>query len=95
MSDINGFESRLAKYPDLHTQITRLFDIVENAQGDVSRADDAEDQVTVTLRQLGQSLLSHWAEHCQQQAGAECRREYSLRRDKKNSVGTVDTELLK
>ena len=95
MSDSNDFESRLAKYPDLHTQINRLFDIVENTQGDVSCADDAEDQVTVTLRQLGQGLLSHWATHCQEKAGAECRREYSLRRDKKNSVGTVDMALLK
>ena len=93
MAGVNDFESRLEKYPDLHTHITRLFDIVENAKGDANRADDAEDQVTDVVRQLAQVALTSWAEHCQRQAKAERNREFSMRRDKKNSVGTVVTAL--
>ena len=94
MSRINDFELSLEKYPSVHEQISHLFEIIENTRGDVIRADDAEDQITDVLRELGQRALTSWAEHCQAQASAECKREKPMRRDKKNSVGTVATEAL-
>lgn len=94
MNDINDFEWLLEKYPSVHEQIDHLFKIIENTRGDVRRADDAEDQITHVLRELGQRTLTSWAEHCQVQASAECKSEKPMRRDKKNSVGTVVTEPL-
>jgi len=94
MTNINDFEARLEKHPNLYEPINRLFDIVENAAGDANRADDAEDQVSDVLRQLGQRALVNWAEHCEAQATTERKRECSMRRDKKNSVGIVVTEPL-
>ena len=54
-------EERLREYPDLYGRISELVAVVENAAGDVVKADEAEERVIAELRQLGQSALQNWA----------------------------------
>lgn len=46
--------------------MNRLLEVVENAEGDVDRAADAERRVIEELRQLGQEALQGWAERRQE-----------------------------
>ncbi len=89
MTNSNEFESRLANYPVLQTRMSQILDIVENTQGDVPRADDAEDKGVSALRQSGREILTDWAHQCEAKTTADCQDERSLRRDKKNFVGTA------
>jgi tRNA U34 5-carboxymethylaminomethyl modifying enzyme MnmG/GidA len=44
-----------------------LLSVVENAQGDLLRADAAEQRVIEEIRQLGQVALQEWASRQEQQ----------------------------
>lgn len=55
-------EERLAQHPALKTKIESLLSVVENADGDLTQADDAERAVIEEIRALGQTALSDWAE---------------------------------
>ena len=62
---MKSLEERLREYPDLYQRISELVAVVENAAGDVVKADEAEQRVIEELRQLGQSALQSWAERKQ------------------------------
>ena len=53
--------SRLAKYPTLFEQMKELLEVVENREGDIRLADEAEERVVLGIRDLGRSLLTEWA----------------------------------
>ncbi len=85
-------EDRLAQHPELRTKIESLLSVVENAEGDLSQADEAEQAVIEEIRVLGQAALGGWAE---QSHGAARERfiqghPQAHRSGKKNSIGTVD-----
>jgi hypothetical protein len=54
--------SRLERHPIIKARITKLLDLVENAGGDLRRADDAERRAIDELRSMGQELLHDWGQ---------------------------------
>jgi hypothetical protein len=52
-----SFEQRLNAHPELRAKFEVLLSVVENAQGDLIRADAAEQRVIEEIRQLGQVAL--------------------------------------
>ena len=51
---------RLERHPELKARMERLLVVVENAGGDVGRADDAERRAIEELRQMGQEVMQDW-----------------------------------
>ena len=58
-------EERLREYPELRARFEEMLAIVENAAGDIVKADEAEQRVIEELGALGQSALQGWAERKQ------------------------------
>lgn len=83
---------RVRSQPVLLERFNRLLSLVENSEGDIIRADDAEMRVTEGLRQMGNELLTAWAERrvTSEAAAPEVKEGYS-RVGKKNSGGTAPT----
>jgi hypothetical protein len=57
----DSIESRLNKHPHLKNRIEQLLKIVENAEGDLKKADEAEKRVIEELRKMGNEVLHDWA----------------------------------
>jgi len=51
---------RLERHPIIKARISKLLDVMENAGGDLRRADDAERRAIDELRGMGQELLQGW-----------------------------------
>ena len=51
---------RLERHPRIKARITKLLDLIENAGGDLRRADDAERRAIDELRAMGQEVLRGW-----------------------------------
>lgn len=56
-----SLEERLEAHPILKSRIESLLDVVENAAGDLEKADAAEQRVIEELRQMGNDALHGWA----------------------------------
>jgi len=86
-----SLEQRLAHHPELKAKIEALLAVVENAQGDVVKANDAEQRVIEEIRQLGQAALQGWASRQNQaQSDQWLKAQPQVRRSgQKNSTGTV------
>ena len=86
-----SLEQRLACHPELKAKIEALLAVVENAQGDVVKANDAEQRVIEEIRQLGQAALQGWASRQNQaQSDQWLKAQPQVRRSgQKNSTGTV------
>jgi hypothetical protein len=52
---------RLARHPELMSQIKGLLDEVENQAGGLKTADEAEDALIGRMRKIGQTVLTDWA----------------------------------
>ena len=92
-----SLEHRLNAHPELKTKIERLLSVVENAQGDVTLADAAEQRVLEEIRVLGQTALQEWALRQQQQHSEAFTQENpsAYRGGKKNSIGIADLDVSK
>lgn len=68
--------------------------MVENAEGDIVKANEAEQQVIEEIRQLGQAALQGWATRQHQAQNDRFIKEHSKaqRTGQKNSTGTVGLE---
>lgn len=78
------FLRKLNRYPHLRQRLEMLVDVVENASGDLTRADAAERRVIEEIRQLGQESLQSWAERqVEQTSGVADTRPESRRAGKK------------
>lgn len=78
--------ARLARHPELHTQVVALLDEVENRAGQLNTADEAEDALVERMREMSRTALSRWAE--QRHAAVQPARRPGLRQvGKKNSGG--------
>jgi len=64
-----SLEQRLNAHPELKAKVEDLLSVVENAKGDLIRADAAEQRVLEEIRQLGQSALQSWANRQHQHQG--------------------------
>ena len=60
-TDPPNLEERLNRHPELKAKIESLLSVVENAQGNLSKANEAEQRVIEEIRQLGQAALQGWA----------------------------------
>lgn len=82
-------EERLSEYPELRARFEAMLEIVENADGTVVKADEAEERVIQELRQLGRSAVQSWAERKQRRLQTEYEGRVGVsRKEKKTSIGT-------
>lgn len=80
---------RLNRHPILRARMESLLCVVEDAAGDLEKADAAERRVIEELRQMGNEALAAWAERGVEKSVAAARVEPKLRSTgKKNSIGT-------
>jgi len=88
------FMSKLSKHPSLRNRVERLLKVVENPDGRSTRADDAEELVTVELRALGNEMLHEWArdEALKSEEAVLNSGVVVKKKSKKNSTGTPPTE---
>ncbi len=86
-----SLDERLREYPQLRERMEALVAVVENASGDVVKADEAEQRVMEEIRQMGQEALQAWAQrkHRRLEQAYDQRRDVT-RKSKKNSTGTRD-----
>ncbi len=56
-----GLEERLNKHPQMKQRFEALLDIVEDADGDLDKANAAEERVIQELQQMGREAIEHWA----------------------------------
>ena len=81
------FLQRLQRHPELQAKFDALLDVVDNAAGDASKADEAEQRVFEELRLMGQQAIQAWAERKQQRIEADCDARSDLaRKEKKASL---------
>lgn len=59
--DSRDWVARLAAQPKLLVKVIEMLELMENAQGELRRADEAERRVTEILRETGHDLLTGWA----------------------------------
>src|SRR5216683_7620232 len=82
---------RLGEYPELKAKIENMLAIIENAGGDVEKADEAERRIIEELRQMGNEVLHDWARRQQQKKEEEYNTQPGVnRKEKKSSSGTRD-----
>lgn len=80
----------LNRHPQLKQRIERLVAVVEDAGGDLARADAAERRVMEEIRRLGQESLQAWAQRQVEQTARSALESGEVRRGgKKNCAGTV------
>ena len=86
-----SLEERLARHPELKAKKESLLAVVENAEGDLVKANDAEQRVLEEIRPLGQSALQTWAtrQNQGQTEGFIQANPQAERSRKKASTGTV------
>ena len=86
VGDERTLEERLRDYPELRVRFEEMLRIVENADGDLVKADAAEERVIQELRQLGRSALQGWAERKQRLVEKESERRSEATRKVKKTV---------
>lgn len=86
-----SLEERLNRHPELKAKIESLVSVVENAEGNLIKASEAEQRVIEEIRQLGQSALQSWAtqQNQKQQEQFIQGNPKAQRTRKKTSIGIV------
>jgi len=81
---------RLERHPAIKARMERMLDVVENAAGDVRRADEAEQRAIEELRQMGLEVMQAWGQKASHEAAVDLEAQGGVVRDgKKNSTGYV------
>ena len=62
---------RLERHPALKARMERVLDVIENASGDVRRADEAERRAIDELRQMGLEVMEGWGKKTANEAALE------------------------
>ena len=87
-----SLEERLNAHPHLRDRIDQLLGIVEDSEGKIDKADEAEQRVIDELRRLGQEVLEDWAAGKEKQKVEELKSVSDRKvagHGKKNSTGTL------
>jgi NAD-specific glutamate dehydrogenase len=86
--------SRLNEHSQLRQRIEELLNVVDNAAGDCTKANEAEQRVIDELRKMGNDALSCWAEKAVKTSIEAVHQEHTtLTGDgKKKSAGTAHLE---
>lgn len=93
---MKNLEERLRAQPGMYERVSRLLEVVENAAGDVVKADEAEQRVVEEVRQLGQAALQGWAERKLARVEAAAEADPRLQcKEKKASTGRRASDALK
>ena len=80
---------RLRRHPQIRRRVAELLAVVEDSNGGLRRADDAEDRRIEEIRSLGQEAMQSWAQGQVTQTEQEVRHSGRAHREgKKNSTGT-------
>ena len=89
-----SLDSRLDAYPELKAKIEGLVSVVENTDGTLTNAHEAEQEVINEIQKLGQAALQGWAnqENQRQQQHFEQSEPTAQRSRKKNSTGTAASD---
>ena len=83
----------LDKHPELKERFEMILDIVENATGDVEKADEAERRAIEMVRQLGNEIVQGWAQRQHQKKETECGQNGKFsRKEKKRFTGSRSSE---
>lgn len=92
-----SLEERLNRHPELKSKIESLLSVVENAEGDLCKANEAEQRMIEEIRQLGQVALQEWANRQNQAQTDRFTHDYpqAQRTRKKRSTGTVASDASK
>ena len=90
-------EERLNRHPELKARIETLLSVVENTEGDLVKANEAEQRVVEEIQQLGQTALQGWASRQNQVQSGEFiqANPQAQRTRKKTSTGTVASDVSK
>lgn len=56
-----SLEERLKKYPYLRSRFESVMDVVEDTDGNIDKADEAEQLLIDEMRQMGKEALHDWA----------------------------------
>ena len=84
---------RIKRHPLLRARVESLLGVVEDAGGDLEKADAAERRVIDELRQMGNEVLTEWAQGGIDQCAAQAREsEEVCSGGKKNSTGIRPSE---
>ena len=62
---------RLERHPALKVRMERMLDVVENASGDVRRADEAERRAIEELRRMGLEVMQSWGQKTSNEAALD------------------------
>ncbi len=91
-SDTRVLAARLAAQPKRLAKALERLDLMENTQGELRRADEAERRVTEILWETGQELLTGWAGQVADAVTAEARAAAPVvGQAKKKSTGNVSS----
>jgi hypothetical protein len=84
-----SLEERLSSNPELLKRFEEIAALVENEQGDIVLADDAEQRAINEVRLLGKEIMSGWARRQSEQTclNFENKTEEIRRNGKKKSIG--------
>ena len=90
-------EERLNRHPELKARIETLLSVVENTEGDLVKANEAEQRVIEEIQQLGQTALQGWASRQNQVQSSDFiqANPQAQRTRKKTSTGTVASDVSK
>lgn len=66
--------TRLRRHPQIRSRMASLLGAVEDAAGDLKRADDAEDHLIEEMQRLGQEAMQAWAQGQVHESEQEVRR---------------------
>ena len=69
------FIDRINKHPHLKDRFESLLGVIENTQGQFTKADDAEQYVIEEIRKMGNIALHSWAGQAVEQTTAQLRTE--------------------
>ena len=81
-----SFLDRLHNHPQLLARFQSLLDLVDNASGDLVKADEAEQRVIEELRLMGQEALQAWADRKHSRIEAESDSRSDLTRKEKKPL---------
>ena len=84
------FVDRINRHPELRERMEALLNIVENAEGDCTKANDAEQRVIEEVRKIGNTALHGWANQAVERSAAQLRKdEKSLEGNGKKKSGGI------
>jgi hypothetical protein len=84
---------RIKRHPLLRARVESLLGVVEDAGGDLEKADAAERRVIDELRQMGNEVLTEWAQGGIDKCTAQAQKMPEVRSGgKKNSTGIRPSE---